>query len=107
MKTPQSVKEEEVSRALARINADVMAIVCALLGGVSLCLMTVWLVIKGGSHPGEHLSLLSNYFIGYSVTWAGALVGLFYGALTGGIVGWAISTIYNSIVRLRQKQEQV
>jgi len=94
--------KDEVSQAIARVQADVLALVFSVVGGVGLWAMTIWLVLKGGPHPGEHLQLLSNYFIGYSVTWAGSLVGLFYGALTGGVVGWAIGRIYNGVVNLRR-----
>lgn len=94
---------EEISRAVARIRAGVLALVCALIGGVGLFAVTIWLVIKGGPQVGLHLQLLSNYFIGYSVTWIGSLIGLLYGAVTGGVVGWAIGTIYNKVVGIRLK----
>jgi hypothetical protein len=93
----------EVSQAVVRLQTGVLTIVCALLGGVGLFVMTAWLLIKGGSQVGVHLQLLGQYFIGYSVTWWGSLVGLFYGALFGGVVGWSIGTIYNRIVVIRQR----
>ncbi len=96
-------RTEEISREVIRIQAGVLAIVCAVLGGLLLFLMTVWLLVKDGPGAGPHLSLLGNYFIGYSVTWGGSVLGLFYGALTGGIVGWVIGLIYNMVVGLRQK----
>jgi hypothetical protein len=65
--------------------------------------MTAWLLIKGGPHVGAHLQLLGHYFVGYSVTWQGSLVGFFYGALVGGVVGWSIGTIYNGVVVIRQR----
>jgi hypothetical protein len=99
--TQQALQKDEISRALARIRTDALAVVCASIGGVGLCVMTMWLVIRGGPQTGEHLQLLANYFIGYSVTWWGSFVGLFYGALTGGVIGWAIGAIYNRIVNMR------
>jgi hypothetical protein len=66
-------------------------------------MMTSWLLIKGGPQVGVHLQLLGQYFVGYSVTWQGSLVGLFYGALVGGVVGWSIGTLYNAIVAIRQR----
>lgn len=92
---------EEISRAVARIQAGVLAFVCALLGGLGLFIATVWLLLDGRPQVGSHLQLLSNYFIGYSVTWQGSVIGLFYGALTGGILGWIIGFIYNRVVMLR------
>jgi hypothetical protein len=93
---------DEIGRAVAKIQARVLAVTCALIGGIGLFVMTVWLLIKGGPNVGTHLQLLGQYFIGYSVTWKGSVIGLFYGAVTGGAVGWAISKIYNEVVRIRQ-----
>ena len=55
-----SLRPDEVSRAVARIQAGVLAVVCALLGGAGLFLMTIWLVIKGGPNVGQHLQLLDH-----------------------------------------------
>ena len=93
---------DEISRAVVKIQAGVLAVTCALIGGIGLFVMTVWLLLKGGPNVGTHLQLLGQYFIGYSVTWKGSVVGFFYGALTGGAVGWALSQIYNAVVRIRQ-----
>jgi hypothetical protein len=93
----------EVSRAVARIHAGVLALVCAVLGGGGLFIMTLSLVIRGGVNVGAHLSLLSWYFYGYSVTWGGAFLGLLWGALAGGLVGWVIGEVYNLVVWVRQR----
>lgn len=92
----------DVIHAVARIHAGVLAVVCGVIGGVGLFLMTAWLVIKGGPTVGPHLQLLGEYFYGYTVTWTGSLVGLFYGAVVGAAVGWMIGTIYNGVVTLRR-----
>ena len=96
-------REDEIRQAIARIRTNALAAVCALIGGLGLFSMTVWLLIKGGPHVGKNLQLLSNYFIGYTVSLTGSVVGLFYGALFGGSIGWAVGTIYNSIVNMRQR----
>lgn len=98
--TPQPRQNDEVSHTLMRIKAAALALVCGLIGGVGLFAMTVWLVIKDGPQAGQHLELLSNYFVGYSVTWPGAFVGLLYGAMTGWVVGWAVGTIYTKVLSL-------
>lgn len=94
-------EREQISRSVARIQTEVLAIVCALLGGMGLFLLTAWLLIKGGQNVGGHLQLLSNYFPGYAVSWTGSLLGLFYGALAGGTAGWMIGAIYNRVVAIR------
>jgi hypothetical protein len=94
--------DDEVTRAVARIHGGVLALVCAILGGSGLFLMTFWLLIKGGPRVGQHLGLLENYFPGYSVTWRGSVIGLLYGALVGAVVGWVIGAVYNAVVWLRE-----
>ena len=94
---------DEVSRAIVRLHAGVLALVCALIGGVGLFTVTAWLLLKGGTHVGAHLQLLGQFFIGYSVTWQGSVIGFVYGALMGSIVGWTVSIIYNRIAQMRQR----
>lgn len=94
---------DEVSETILSIKTYALAFVCALLGGVGLFVATAWLVIRDGVQAGPHLQLLSHYFIGYSVTWWGSIVGMFYGALIGGVIGWAVGIIYNKTVNLRQR----
>lgn len=96
--------DAEIARAIARIQAGVLAFVFATLGGLGVFLMTAWLLVKGGQNVGQHLQLLGNYFWGYSVSWPGCFVGLFYGALIGGLSGWAIGALYNLFVRYRQQR---
>jgi hypothetical protein len=102
MRTDPKAKEE-ISRAVAKIEGGVLAVVFGLVGGLGLFTMTVWLLIEGGPRAGSHLQLLSNYFIGYSVTWRGSFVGFFYGALTGGVIGWTIGYIYDRVVMIRRR----
>lgn len=94
---------DELSREVIRIQSNVLALVCAVIGGIGLFTMTVWLVIKDGPNVGAHLRLLGQYLIGYSVTWKGSVIGFFYGALIGGIAGWTIGKIYNVVVGIRQR----
>ena len=54
-----------------------------------------------GHDVGRHLRLLSNFFPGYSVTWPGAFIGFFYGALAGVIIGWSVAWVYNRVAEKR------
>lgn len=94
---------DELSRAVVKIQTSVLAVVCAIIGGGGLFVMTLWLLIKDGENVGLHLNLLGHYFWGYSVTWGGSLLGLLWGALAGGVAGLIIGQIYNSIVRIRHR----
>jgi len=52
---------------------------------------------------GPHLQLLSQFFIGYKVSFWGSIVGFFYGFALGTLCGSTIGWIYNQIVDLRTK----
>jgi hypothetical protein len=101
---PDHKSKEELSQAVANIQAGVLAFVGGIIGGLGLFFMTVWLLLDSGPQVGSHLRLLSNYFIGYSVTWSGSVIGLLYGALTGSVLGWTMGIIYNKIVWIRQRK---
>ncbi|MEM9293649.1 MAG: hypothetical protein AAGD01_18360 [Acidobacteriota bacterium] len=90
-----------VRHTIARLRARIVAMVTAMVAGSGLFLATVWLIIKGGPHVGQNLSLLSAYYPGYSVTWGGSFLGFFYGALTGALIGWSIAWLYNLLVSRR------
>ena len=102
--TVRTLEEQEaqlIARAVARLRANVMAVVFGMVGGTGLFVATVWLLLRGGPNVGLHLNLLSNYFPGYAVTWPGSLAGLVYGALMGGLLGWSLAWVYNRVVDLR------
>ena len=102
MSQPRDTSEEQVIRkAIARLRASILAIVCGLLAGSGLAVATLWLVLLGGQNVGQHLILLRNYLPFYSVTWPGAILGFFYGLVLGGLAGWTTAWIYNRIVDWR------
>ena len=68
----------------------------------SILLMTAWLVVKGGPDPGKHLVLLQNYFVGYSISWPGSIIGMFYGAALGAVIGWFMGLVYNWTAAFRK-----
>jgi len=91
--TPE--ERELIRTALLRMRARSTAVVFAMVGGAGILVATWWLVIRGGPRVGPHLSLLANYFPGYTVTWAGGLLGFVYGAIVGAAVGWTLASLYN------------
>jgi ABC-type nitrate/sulfonate/bicarbonate transport system permease component len=93
-------KEEElIERVIVRLNAVLTGVVLGLLCGIGLFLATMWLVLKGGPHPGVHLILLSQYFPGYAISVLGSLVGFFYAFLIGFLTGCLLGFVYNKIAR--------
>ncbi|MBI4817657.1 MAG: hypothetical protein HY791_15455 [Deltaproteobacteria bacterium] len=90
-----------VRRAVARLRASIMAVTFAGVGGVGLFVATIWLVIQGGQVVGPTLGRLGNYLPGYDVSVGGAFLGLFYGGWVGGVVGYSVAWIYNSVALRR------
>ena len=93
--------EQIVLTRIVRLNATIQGIVTGLLVGLGIFIATNWLILKGGTPVGPHLSLLGQYFIGYRVTFVGSLVGFVYGFATGFIGGYSIARIYNWLVDFR------
>ena len=93
--------ENIVMIRIMRLNAIVNGIAFGVVGGITLFVLTLWLVIKGGPLVGPHLGLLGEYLPGYSVTLPGSFIGLGYGLLLGFLFGVLVAVIYNSIVRIR------
>lgn len=80
---------------VARLNARANAIALGLMMGLSLFIATNFLVIKGGMNVGAHLSLLSIYFPGYTVSFPGSFIGFIYAFVLGYGLGRLVSGVYN------------
>jgi hypothetical protein len=89
-----------IARAFARLDPIALGAAVGVLSGVGLFGMTVVLVLRGGIWVGMHLSRLSNYLIGYDVTWAGSVVGLVEGAVAGFLLGVGLAMLWNAYHRL-------
>ena len=103
-----STDEEKLFSGVIRFNAKVWGLVCGLLAGLAIFIATNWLIIKGGHINargeyvvGPHLRLLSQFFIGYRVSFFGSIIGFAYGFAVGTLSGALIGWIYNKIVDLR------
>jgi len=92
----EKVLEPHIAEFFPRLDRVALAGAVGTTTGLSLFLATMALVIKGGAVVGPTLGLLGQYFPGYTVTPAGALVGLLYGALVGGVIGWSFAFLRNA-----------
>ncbi len=63
--------------------------------GLLIFLATIWLVIKGGPVIGPNLRLLSQYFVGYTVTVKGAFIAFGYSFVWGFLFGWLFAYLRN------------
>jgi hypothetical protein len=94
-----TAQEDQITRAVVKLNATATGVILGILAGAALFIATAWLVIKGGPNPGPHLRLLSQYFPGYSVTWLGSVIGFVYGFFAGFISGALLGAVYNRLAR--------
>jgi hypothetical protein len=87
-----------IIQSLAKLDALALGIAVGTLFGAVVFLATNLLIFKGGDIIGPNLALLSQFFIGYEVTFAGSVIGLVYGFMTGFILGSLIAFLRNSVV---------
>jgi hypothetical protein len=98
------LEEQKFFSGVLWLNSKVVGLALGLICGLAIFMATNWLVIKGGDPVGPHLSLLSQYFFGYRVTFLGSLIGFAYGFTIGTISGAFIGWIYNKVAGLRNKK---
>ena len=104
------IEQQILRKALVRFNSKILALVLGSMFGLTIFFATSWLVISGGHINasgerviGPNLQLLSQFFIGYSVSFWGSVIGFFYAFALGTIAGSAIGWIYNRLVDLRDQ----
>ena len=90
-------ERQVLNKTILRIHEQGWGIAFGLISGVGLFIATNILVIKGGQPLGPHLSLLSMYFPGYSVSFVGSVVGLIYAFVLGYGLGRIVATVYNRL----------
>jgi hypothetical protein len=89
-----------IVQSLAKLDGLALGISLGTLFGLVIFLATNILIIKGGDKIGPNLILLNQYFVGYEITFTGSLIGLFYGFVSGFILGGLIAFLRNFIVRI-------
>jgi protoporphyrinogen oxidase len=90
--------EPAVIKSLARMDKLAFAIAIGTVCGASIWIATMWLIWKGGPVVGPNLSLLREYFFGYTVTPRGALIGFAYCFFWGFFFGWLLAYLRNLAV---------
>jgi ABC-type nitrate/sulfonate/bicarbonate transport system permease component len=103
--------QNKLFSAVLRLNTKMLGMVLGLLFGLAIFIATNWLIIKGGHITpggeyvvGPHLQLLSQFFIGYRVSFLGSIIGFFYGFALGTLCGAAMGWIYNKIAVFRNSE---
>ncbi len=87
--------------AFAPLDKAALGLACAMVCGLLMFLATAFLIVTHHRGPlGPNLSLLGQFFLGYSVSWKGALIGLVWGGLLGYVAGWLFAFIRNFALAL-------
>ena len=84
-------------RAVARMRSRIVAVSCAVISGSALMIATILHIARERAPSTLDIALLSNYLPGYSVSWFGALLGLFYGVALGAFFGGVFAWFYNRL----------
>jgi protoporphyrinogen oxidase len=101
-----------IEAAFAKLDPLALGVALGVVVGLAIFVATAVLLLKGGPVIGPNLSLLSNYFLGFQVTWVGAFIGLVEagaGAFVMGFTGaslrnWGMAA-YASMLRRRAEAE--
>ncbi|MFC1796754.1 hypothetical protein ACFL1V_06620, partial [Pseudomonadota bacterium] len=104
---PQRLEESHAARVLreafARYDAVALGFALAIPAAIGLFIVTAILLIKGGPAVGANLSLLSNYMVGFRVSWTGALIGMVETGLLGFVFGWVMARLINAVVGWQER----
>ncbi len=68
-------------------------------------LLGTWLLLLWDS-PGEMMFKLGNFYIGYTYSWGGAVIGLIWGFVYGFIAGVLIAWLYDLFCKILYKSKK-
>lgn len=85
-----------VRLAFAPLHKSAFGTAAGIAAGLGLFFITVVESLRNAD--ASPLTLLNQYFAGYSVSWGGAFVGLLWGMATGFVAGWFLAFSRNFIV---------
>ncbi|MEJ2601422.1 MAG: NAD(P)/FAD-dependent oxidoreductase, partial [Anaerolineales bacterium] len=94
----EKVYEDVLSMAFRKLDPRAFGSALGLMGGLLLSFATLIVANNGLHGVAAKMLLLGEYFPGYSVTFPGSLVGLFYGILFGFLIGWGFAIIRNAVI---------
>ncbi len=87
-------------RILSRLDKAALAGAVGITAGAVLFLMTLVAVLQADPFLTQNLSLISEFFAGYTVSFSGAFLGLLHGLIWGGVVGWLFAYVHNMAIGL-------
>jgi len=90
--------EEWIERAFGRYDPVALGVALGTVLGLGLFLATAVLLLQGSEPLGPDLAVLRSYFLGFEVTWSGALLGLLEAAAGGFAFGYVLARLINAVV---------
>lgn len=94
---PPELTNGQLTMAFAPIHKLALGLSMGIVGSLFLAIVTIGHIVFLPGR-GKYLALLSQYFYGYTVSPAGAVVGLFWGFVTGFVAGWFLAFVCNLAV---------
>ncbi len=91
----EGITEEMIRYAFARYDPLALGVSIGIIAGVILFLASSVLLLRGFETPDPLLAFLSNYLIGYRVSWLGALTGAVEAAFGGFAFGYILAKAVN------------
>lgn len=87
--------EALLREAFAHYDPIALGIAVGSVCSLGLLLATALLLVRGGDPLGPMLSLLGNYFMGFEVSWPGAIVGAIEALIGGFALGYSSARLIN------------
>ena len=97
MMHPDNSVPPHVLAAFSPLHKAAFGIAVGLVGGLGTAGITAFHLLIDPVNATD-LALLSQFFYGYSVSWAGAAVGFFWASLAGFITGWFVAFVRNFVI---------
>ena len=91
---PDGSLPPRLALAFAPLHKAALGTAVGLTLGTLVAAVTAFHVIARPENAPD-IALLTHYFYGYTVSWTGTLVGLFWGCVTGFVMGWFVAFVRN------------
>jgi hypothetical protein len=85
-----------------KLNVKALALSGGIVLALGVFLLTVWYLIFG--YEGATLQKLHHVYLGYSISWGGAFIGLVWGFIDGFIGGALVAWLYNKFLGSASKE---
>jgi hypothetical protein len=77
------------------LSKKALGMALGIVWGLIIFIATLWIA---GIEGGRHLIYLKQFYFGYGIGFWGAVIGLFWGFVSGYLVGWALAWFYNIFI---------